>query len=244
MAVAAAAVAVIWHRLRQSGTRTSARAGEVPARIIDSHLHVWNSSHAYSQPPPPALGDAVASAPALLGQLARAGVAGALVVQPINYGFDHSHVTAVLAAQGGAAPVLRGMCLVDPTLSPVEAVGFLRARHAEGYVAVRFNPYLWPAAQHRAGAWLADSTGRALFAEAGKLGMPVGVMAFKGLVPLLPSLQGLMRESPATVVIIDHCGFVREKPAEPPSAALAIDEEAFQQLLSLAAYPQVLMNTI
>mmetsp|Transcript_32793 Transcript_32793/g.64281 ORF Transcript_32793/g.64281 Transcript_32793/m.64281 type:complete len:269 (-) Transcript_32793:79-885(-) len=181
----------------------------------------------------------MASSAALLTQMARAGFTGALIVQPINYGFDHAHVTAVLDAQArSTAPVLRGMCLADPTLPPEDACRFLEDRAQEGYVAVRFNPYLWPEAAREQG-WLADASGTRMFAAAGRLQMPVGVMAFKGLLPLLPSLEALMAAHPETLVVLDHLGFVRQSPAEPPSPALTIDQSAFGRLLQLAAYPQV-----
>ena len=39
----------------------------------------------------------------------------------------------------------RGMMLANPTLEPAAAVAELERLHGEGFVGVRFNPYLFPA---------------------------------------------------------------------------------------------------
>ena len=68
------------------------------AMVLDSHVHVWSSASPYApnQTPPPELGDAVASAEALVASMATNRIDGSLIVQPINYGFDHSHVAGAL----------------------------------------------------------------------------------------------------------------------------------------------------
>ncbi|KAG1663076.1 hypothetical protein FOA52_011597 [Chlamydomonas sp. UWO 241] len=60
-------------------------------RVLDAHLHVWSSTYRYApgKEPPAGLGDDVASVDAFRAVMEEAGVAQALVVQPINYGFDH-----------------------------------------------------------------------------------------------------------------------------------------------------------
>ena len=104
-------------------------------------------------------------------------------------------------------------------LAPAEAVKSLRDLAAQGFVGVRFNPYLWP---HE----MCDAVGSAIFQECGALGLPVGVMAFNGLLPLAPSLKKLMQLSPATTVVLDHFGFPRSDPASPPDGQ-PFDEEAW-----------------
>jgi len=55
-------------------------------------------------------------------------------------------------------------------------VAELERLRAEGYVGVRFNPYLFPDG-------MASPVGHALYKRAGELKMPVGVMCFQGLLP-------------------------------------------------------------
>ena len=87
------------------------------------------------------------------------------------------------------------MALAHDLSSPDGAVAELRRHAAHGFVGLRVNPYLWPAEVRAAGgSWLAqDATANALWATAGELGMPIGVMGFAGLLPLLPSLEALMQ---------------------------------------------------
>ncbi|KAF2283085.1 hypothetical protein GH714_043408 [Hevea brasiliensis] len=96
----------------------------------------------------------------------------------------------------------------------------------DGYHAVRFNPYLWPAGQK-----MTNNVGKALFCKAGELGIPVGFMCFKGLNLHIAEILELCTEFPSTVVLMDHLGFCK-----PPSN----DEESlvFSELLKLSRFPQ------
>jgi len=196
-------------------------------KVIDSHLHVWSAAwpSGFASAPPDSLGDDVSSAEALLAAMDASGVDKSLIVQPSVYAFDHSYV---LDCMGKHPDRLAVMLLADPTKEPEEACDFLRTLHGKGCCGVRFNPYLWPEGQQ-----IDNPTGVEMYKVAGELGMPVGVMAFKGLKPLAEPLRHLAAEAPATPLIIDHWGFFRDDPASPP-AAQAVDEEAFELLLALA----------
>ena len=182
-------------------------------KAIDSAVHVWSDGEApfpWEGAPPPeplrsaatheALAQLLRGAAGSAGATGPAGVAGALIVQPSVHKFDHSYVTAALRAH---PELFRGMALANPTLEPAAAVAELERLHAEGYVGVRFNPYLFPDG-------MASPAGRALYKRAGELQMPVGVMCFQGLLPQLPALTALLEASPATTLIIDHFGFFRQ----------------------------------
>ncbi len=208
------------------------RSTEHTCKVIDSAVHVWSNG----QPPypwavaPPEELTTTATYEALTASTQAAGVAGALIVQPANHKFDHSYVTAALRAH---PDLYRGMCLANPTLSPVAAAAELARLHADGFVGVRFNPYLFPDGMD-------SPVGHALYKKAGELQMPVGVMCFKGLLPQLPALTALLDASPATTLIVDHLGFFRQ----PATGGLqgggaANDEAAWEALLALAARPQV-----
>lgn len=121
--------------------------------------------------------------------MTETGVKGALVVQPSCYGQDYSYLEAAAAAYPG---FYKGMLVADPKAP--DPVAALRAQHAKDpslWVGVRFNPYTWEGS-------MADTTGHALFAAAGQLGLPVGFMTFKGLEQHAEDICSLMDASPST----------------------------------------------
>ena len=73
----------------------------------------------------------------LLAALDAAHVAGAVVVQPACYGFDHSYVEAVVAASRGR---LVGCALANPTLAPEDGAAEVRRLVRErGFRAIRWG---------------------------------------------------------------------------------------------------------
>ena len=203
------------------------------SRLIDSHVHVWSDGKApfeYVTPPPPLL-ETTARTEVLVEAARASGVDGILIVQPANHKFDHSYVAEALKAHPG---LFRGMLLANPTLPAAEATAELERLHALGFVGVRFNPGLFPDGK------MDNEVGRALYARAGELGMPVGVMTFGGLRPHLECIRRLLNSSPSTKLVLDHFGFFRQ-PALGGllGDAASNDEEAWAELLNLAAYPQV-----
>lgn len=211
---------------------SSASTGEPPStKVIDSHLHVWASRgeaaksypYAEGQEPPQKLADR-ASTLELLKQMDQAGVDGALIVQPINHRFDHSYVEAAMREHPSK---FKGMLLVDPSLSPAEAVQRLEELALKGFVGVRFNPYLWPKGHLMSKK---GGCGEAVFKRCAELQMPVGIMVFKGLEHHFEDICSLIESSPETAVILDHLGFT----------GLNNDgDKAFVQLLTLAKYQNV-----
>ena len=229
---------------------------------------MWSADWPYAegQAPGAALdGDArVGSAEALLRRMDDAGVGRALIVQPITYKFDHAYVAHCLAAWPRR---FRGMALADPSLAPAEAVATLRAVVAAAgssapddgdnssgggsssssssrssssssspWTGVRFNPYLWPGGECR----MADATGQALFEEAGRLGLAVGFMTFKGLLPLADDIEALLGRFPGTAAVLDHWGFFHQPAGRAATAGGAADEEAWDRLLAMGRrFPQL-----
>ena len=154
----------------------------------------------------------------------NAGVDGALIVQPINHKFDHSYVANAMKEH---PTKFKGMMLHDPSLSSKLAVERLEELVLSGFVGVRFNPYLWPE-----GKLMSENggCGLAVYRRCGEMKIPVGVMCFKGLGLHIDDILNLIDKSPDTPLILDHLGFC------------ALNEEgdkAFEQLLSLAKYPNV-----
>mmetsp|Transcript_28185 Transcript_28185/g.56286 ORF Transcript_28185/g.56286 Transcript_28185/m.56286 type:complete len:344 (-) Transcript_28185:264-1295(-) len=223
---------------RKHFSTTTAMAAN--AKVIDSHLHIWatasesTSDYPYSSPdqtPPPNLQN-VAFPSALLELMSKAGVDGTLIVQPINHKFDHSYVKNAIKTY---PEKFKGMMLFDPSLSPKMAIDRLEELVLAGFVGVRFNPYLWPDGQPMSGTCEdgADGSGMAVYRRCGELNIPVGVMCFKGLGLHYEDILNLISKSPKTTLILDHMGFcaLNEK-----------GDQAFQQLLSLADYPNVMIK--
>ena len=197
---------------------------------IDSHLHIWsNGSYLYPyaagfQEPPLELRHCQAED--LVANQGIAGVAGALIVQPSSHGYDHSYITSVLSNPVYAGR-FKGMFLMNPTLEVQDGLQLMEGMKANGFVGVRFNPNLWPAEET-----LSSLKGMALYQRAGELHLPVGFLLLKGLPLYFDDIVKLLRHSPDTKAVIDHWGFFLQN--------ANIDEDSWQQLLSLAAYPQVL----
>jgi len=198
---------------------------------FDSHIHVWGDGtepHPYDNEPPDALRN-ICDAEKFVANAKNAQVSGALIVQPINYRFDHSYVASVIARY---PKFFTGMALANPSVDPVEAEGYLRGLKKDGFVALRFNPYLWKGS-------MADENGKAIYAKAGEMGMAVGVMCFKGLPQHMPDIKNLLEHSPDTKLIIDHWGFFRQPATGGTDPSTSVSDEAWKELLSLSKYPQV-----
>ncbi|KAI3467758.1 hypothetical protein Pfo_024421 [Paulownia fortunei] len=198
-----------------------------PPKVIDSHLHVWASPQQAAEKYPyfpgqePTLPGHVEF---LLECMGEAGVDGALIVQPINHKFDHSYVTSVLKQYPSK---FVGCCLANPAEDGTGIKQLEDLISKDGYRAVRFNPYLWPSGQ-----LMTNEVGKAMFAKAGELGVPVGFMCMKGLDLHLSEIEELCTEFPSTVVLLDHLGFCK-----PPTNYE--EEQVFSKLLHLSRFPQV-----
>lgn len=180
-----------------------------PPRRIDSHVHIWHppTSTAFppaaDRPPPPTT---PAGTPAdLAAVLPSAGVTGAVIIQPINYGFDHTAVAAAVA-EPPAGVALAGVALAATPGGPAAAAAAVRAAvtAAAGgppLVGVRLNPALLPA-----GETLAGPTAAAVVATAGSLGVPVNIFCRP---PDTDGVAALAAGHPSVGLWVDHWGFCR-----------------------------------
>jgi predicted TIM-barrel fold metal-dependent hydrolase len=199
----------------------SAMAGMASMRVIDSHLHTWSNSETadsfpFVQDPPDTLRDK-ADVDSLLNEMRQKGIDGALIVQPINYKYDHSYVLHAIKEH----PAFKGMLLYDP--SDKDPVSRLEELCLQGFVGVRFNPYLWPSDE-----CMSQGNGLKVYQRCGELNMPVGIMCFQGLQLHYDDIIKLLTLCPDTPCILDHFGFTNIN-----------DKSTFEQLLSLAKFPQV-----
>ena len=213
-------------------------------KIIDSHLHIWateeESSNSYpygpspNQKPPPSLIDK-ASPSCLIEQMEAANVNGALIVQPINHQFDHRYVSDAITKY---PHLFKGMLLHDPSLDTEDALSRLEELVLKGFVGVRFNPYLWPEDDEKEGKnkCMSKGSGLEVYKRCGELGVPVGIMCFKGLDLHYEDIIDLLESSPKTVMILDHFGFtfLGEEEGE--------HSKQLDQLLSLAKYENVIVK--
>ena len=114
-----------------------------------------------------------------------------------------------------------------------QAVETLEALHAAGFVGVRFNPYLFPDGMD-------SDVGRALYAKAGELGMPVGVMAFGGFPAQVQGRVGSGRSTrsrahhPALPSLLPPC-HPSSKPSSPPTSLTLIPHPTVPQLSAIKA---------
>ncbi|KAG0570907.1 hypothetical protein KC19_6G196300 [Ceratodon purpureus] len=229
-----AAAAVVFLRKRRSLQTPKVRGsvavsqGEGMEKMtrIDAHLHVWASPEEAKMFPffPGQEPTLPGSANFLLKNMAEAGVDGAVIVQPINHKFDHSYVSSVLKMY---PEKFVGMCLADPTEGGGGVKELERLIVKENFSGVRFNPYLWPSGQK-----MTNEVGKAMFAKAGELRVPVGFMCFKGLMLHVDEIEELCREFPRTTVLMDHLGFCKPPLTEE-------EAEAWNRLLNLSKYSQV-----
>mmetsp|Transcript_11156 Transcript_11156/g.26808 ORF Transcript_11156/g.26808 Transcript_11156/m.26808 type:complete len:327 (+) Transcript_11156:92-1072(+) len=189
-------------------------------KTIDSHLHVWASSdeneaypYAPDQTPPDALLD-ISSTSSLLKEMSEAGVDGALVVQPINHKYDHRYVKDAIK---NYPDKFKGMLLFDPSTADVDAsIARFEELVLQGFVGVRFNPYLFE------GKMSDNEAAVKIFQRCAELKIPVGVMCFKGIELHYDDIISLCNISPETVVVLDHFGF-----------ASVNNQDQFDKVLSL-----------
>jgi predicted TIM-barrel fold metal-dependent hydrolase len=133
----------------------------------------------------------------LLKAQADVNVAGAMIVQPVHHGFDHSYVTDAMRRYPGK---FKASLVIDPWLSPEDAVAEIDRLHAQGWGGVRMKPGLWPEGKTPFG----DETGRAVFQRCGELAMPIGILA--GFAEHAETLETLAADFPRTPIILDHFG--------------------------------------
>lgn len=189
-------------------------------KVIDSHLHVWASAtesteypYAPNQTPPDALID-TSSTSSLLKQMSDAGVDGAVIVQPINHKYDHRYVKDAMKDHPDK---FKGMLLFDPSDSDADAsVDRFEELVLQGFVGVRFNPYLFE------GKMCDNEAAVKVFKRCAELKYPVGIMCFKGIELHYDDILSLCEMSPETPVILDHFGF-----------ASVDNQDQFDKVLSL-----------
>lgn len=83
---------------------------------------------------------------------------------------------------------------------------------------------------------MSAKVGRALYSKAGELGIPVGFMAFQGLLRHIDEITTLLETYPQTRVIIDHFGFCKFNDTDSSSWKSLLELAKFQQVMNLDAF--------
>lgn len=185
--------------------------------IIDAHLHVWDMpSERFPWRP---LRNMRPAQPApveqLLDIMAHNGVDKAVIVQPSNYGYDHSYILDCMARYPDR---FGAVALLD--VHAGDAVDRLRALAQQGIWGVRFYLYHEPDL-----AWLQSAATANLVDEAGALGVSITVF---GRWDMLDGVAVLARDHQRTAFVLDHLGH--------PDVA---DAATWPAVLRLAELPNV-----
>jgi predicted TIM-barrel fold metal-dependent hydrolase len=189
-----------------------------------------------------------------------ANIDGALIVQPINYLYDHSYVLNAIQQYPSQ---LKGMLLFNPTEEDEDvAIQRLEELVLAGFVGVRFNPYLVPppssqkeeeeeTATTSQPKWglMSEGTSLKVYQRCASLHIPVGIMCFQGLQYHYHDIVQLLQKSPETIMILDHFAFTKlhDHRDEENNAGTgpnsnnhsSVEETTFAQLLQLSQYPSV-----
>lgn len=166
-------------------------------QAVDSHVHIWTKdTETYpthtSHPLPTSLAS-TGDDKALLAAMDRALVTTALVVQPINYMYDHNYITSCASANPSR---LRPVALARVSNPPEAASAALRTDVTDGgCIGVRVNPGL-------AAGGLTDPSVNAVMRTAAELHVPVSLFVMGML-----GVEGLIAAHPSTQVVIDHFAF-------------------------------------
>lgn len=180
-----------------------------PPRRIDAHVHIWHPPTSTAFPPAPDRPPPPTSPPGTPADLAAilpaGGVTGAVIIQPINYGFDHTAIRAALAAPPPGVS-LAGVALAATPGGPVAAAAALKEAitapdGGPPLAGVRLNPTLLPP-----GEGLGGPTAAAVVATAGTLGVPVTLFARP---PDGDGVAALAAGHPSVGLWVDHWGFCR-----------------------------------
>jgi predicted TIM-barrel fold metal-dependent hydrolase len=189
--------------------------------IVDSHLHVFSDDPARF--PYDGRWGMVPTEPApveeLLACMDAAGVDRAVMVQGAAYLYDNRYIAHCVAR---FPERLAAVALLDPHAP--DAADRLQALYEEDRIqGFRLYPI-----RDRDASWLHDASQDAIWARAGKLGVPLIVFI---AMPQLPHLAQIAERHPGTAILIDHLGQPDRAPDWP--------EPSLRELLALQRLPNV-----
>lgn len=188
---------------------------------IDAHVHVWIPENEY-YPFTPKRSKAdlfEGSAEVLLNVMERNNVSHAVLVQPGIYGSDNSYMMDSFDKYPGK---FAAICRVDQSSksAPADLEFWVKKRGAQGIRILlgQYTPETWNHGKPEYPLW----------EKIRELGIAVGYLIVPGQASMV---EDMLKQFPEVPVILDHLGKpVKEESPEYPG---------FQNILRLAAYPQV-----
>ena len=189
--------------------------------VIDSATHIWGDGkepYPHVTPVPDNL--LHCNANYLIEKMNENGVSKSIITQPINYKFDHSYLDSILSSSLSSR--LYGIFLFNPQVSINEGKSIIQQFKIKKYVGMRLNPALF--AENDS---ISDSKGKEFYKFCGMLKLPINIMCFDGgLKRYYDNIIDLIKFSPDTKLVIDHCGFFLQ--------SNSFDDDSWQKLLSLS----------
>lgn len=193
--------------------------------VIDCQVHAYDRDRPERPWADSLVGPASVTGDEMVAAMDAVGVDGALLVSPFRmYRYDGSYALTVQAAHPGRFGIIKPF---DPNAADVGAE-LADWAQAPGVVGAR----LMLADGFGDGAADAEHPGvHRLLAAAGRLGLPVNVLAWGAL----PLARTLAERHPDTPIVIDHLGL--PQPFHPPPPAAPFQE--LPAVLALAELPNV-----
>lgn len=159
---------------------------------VDAHVHVWDPAFPThpDHPLPPIPGETTD----LINNMDVAGIEKAIIVQPINYMFDHTYVQAAVRA---FPTRLFGVALANTKGAPEVACDEMDVLVQNGFRGFRINPNF-------TGDTFKHESVLAVLKRASELDVPVALFAKPKHVP---ELEYLVQVCPNAKIILDHFAF-------------------------------------
>ena len=195
----------------------SALRAAAPARIVDSHVHVWKKDARFPWAPetakPP---EQDATAETLLRLMKANGVDKTVIIQVIYYRWDNRYLASVLKAY---PQYFRGVARVNPE-DPAAPDHLSRLTREEGFHGVRLSP-----AANASGDWIRGPLMPPLWKRCQDLKVPMTV-----LIPVTraPDVALLAERFPDLTVVVDH---MADCPLNQP--------KELEKLLALRRFPKL-----
>ena len=198
----------------------SALRAATPARIVDSHVHVWKNDPRFPWAPETAKPPAEDATAEMLLQLMKAnGVDKTVIIQVIYYRWDNRYLASVLKAY---PQYFRGVARVNPE-DPAAPDHLSKLTREDGFHGVRLSP-----AANASGDWIRGPLMPPLWKRCQDLKVPMTV-----LIPVTraPDVAQLAERFPDLTVVVDH---MADSPLNQP--------KELEKLLALDRYPKLFVK--
>jgi len=186
---------------------------------VDTASHIWSSHGPFPGGNPPDNLLNTSSVTDLLNALDSASIRNAVIVQPINYKFDHELLLkSIFDCPSNSVEEITDrlsvIALFDPSSDPklqLKSISNLVSNSTLKLVGIRLNPYLFPNETGESGEWAYSRVASDLCEVCAAMKLPIGIMAFKGMRSQMKGMKHLLEKYPQCTWIFDHFGFCAGK---------------------------------